>query len=333
MRHRINTALICVLFLSCTDPEYSWHVVTENYDDYVFLSAHGDITSNLYVVGGGLGATKNDVPIGGIVLHYNGETWQKLPMEFSNSLWWVWGSPDGTFFFVGENGSIYRHSNNRTIPMVSGTDLNLYGIWGTDSNNIWAVGGTDFQGNIIHYDGNTWIKQHDTNGIMFKIWGTNSNNIWAVGQDGTILYYDGIRWIKQQCDDQTVTFLGIAGSSSQDIYTVGQQSICHYDGQSWRTIDVELPLTSGITGVGANIHGQVFIVGEDGFKIERLNNQSNITWKDHTLSPPTTDLHSIWLSKNKNGLAIGGNFIAPAIPTVKRFGTIGYYGTSVLPFE
>lgn len=55
----------------------------------------------------------------------------------------------------------------------------LYGIWGADANNVWAVGQN---GAIQKWNGTTWTKQTSgTSQTLYGVWGADSQNVWAVG--------------------------------------------------------------------------------------------------------------------------------------------------------
>ena len=67
---------------------------------------------------------------------------------------------------------------------TSGSTQYLYGVWGTDANNIWAVG---LSGAIQKWDGKTWTAQSSgTSSYLHGVWGTDANNVWVVGWGGTI---------------------------------------------------------------------------------------------------------------------------------------------------
>ena len=68
---------------------------------------------------------------------------------------------------------------------VSGTMQNLYGIWGSDSTSIWAVGEG---GTILFWNGSDWSAPGIRHGKS-SLWdlGTDAHNVWAVGDAGTRL--------------------------------------------------------------------------------------------------------------------------------------------------
>lgn len=71
---------------------------------------------------------------------------------------------------------------------ASGTNTDLYSVWGVDTSNVWAVG---LNGVIRKWDGAAWTAQASTTmNNLIDIWGADIKNVWAVGYSGTILKGD-----------------------------------------------------------------------------------------------------------------------------------------------
>ncbi len=69
---------------------------------------------------------------------------------------------------------------------VGGAD-ELYGLWGSSTSNIFAVG---FTGTVLHFDGKVWSRM--TSGTTYDlhgVWGSSPSDVFAVGNGGTILRY------------------------------------------------------------------------------------------------------------------------------------------------
>ena len=66
---------------------------------------------------------------------------------------------------------------------------------------------------------------------FYAIWGSSSTDVYAVGDGGTILHYDGNTWSNMPSGTSD-TLSAVWGSSSSDVYTVGTNGIIlHYSGQ------------------------------------------------------------------------------------------------------
>ena len=71
--------------------------------------------------------------------------------------------------------------------MTGNATSELYGVWGTSSSDVFAVG---FTGTILHYDGKKWSAMtSNTTYDLLSIWGASSSDIFAVGNGGIILHY------------------------------------------------------------------------------------------------------------------------------------------------
>lgn len=119
----------------------------------------------------------------------------------------------------------------------------LYGIWGTDANNVYAVGEIHLNGKIygaLHYDGVSWIPMDSTGG--YSVWGFGPNDIWVAG--GSVFHYDGLRW--KQLDSYAIgnqrfpldtvffyntNYRGIWGANRNDVYfTSSLGRVVHWNG-------------------------------------------------------------------------------------------------------
>lgn len=69
--------------------------------------------------------------------------------------------------------------------MKGATSAWLYGIWGTDRSNIWAVGFgymQSFKGVAYQKTGtSSETLKFNRDAALQKIWGTSANDIWMVG--------------------------------------------------------------------------------------------------------------------------------------------------------
>ncbi len=128
-------------------------------------------------------------------------------------------------FTIGDNGS------------------GLYGIWGTEENNVFAVGEIHLNGNIygaLHYDGASWTPVDSIGG--YSIWGFSPNDIWVAG--GSVFHYDGLRW--KQLDSYAIgnqrfpldtvffnntNYRSIWGANRNDVYfTSSLGRVVHWNG-------------------------------------------------------------------------------------------------------
>jgi len=193
----------------------------------------------------------------GILEHWDGTRWERIDVGFTPPLWGVWGTRSGELFAVGDRGAIV-HGTGPTAPVrPSPTGTNLRGVWGSGPDDVFASGD---DGTILHWDGATW--QQMTSGVnvaLAGIWGNGPGNVFVVGDEGVIVHWNGASWSPMQSGTSWMLW-DIWGSASDDVYAVGEVgTILHWDGARWST------LPSGTTGYLSHVDGSsasdVFVAG------------------------------------------------------------------------
>ncbi|MFC1978742.1 WD40/YVTN/BNR-like repeat-containing protein [Chloroflexota bacterium] len=183
------------------------------------------------------------------------DTWSAMTSCTDVSLWGMWGSSSSDVFAVGDSGTIIHYDGSSWSSMESGTTADLRGIWGISSTNVYI---TDDTGGILHYDGSTWSGMDSgTTANLRGIWGSSSTDIFAVGSGGTVLHYNGSTW-SEMVSGTTDRFYLIWGSSSTDVFVAGSGGILHYDGSTWNDINSG---TEGLISVWGNSSTDVFTAG------------------------------------------------------------------------
>ena len=123
----------------------------------------------------------------------------------------------------------------------------LRDVWGTDENNVYAVGFIEYSYSpykytaIIHWDGEKWSSMDYLEGYLNSIYGFSKNDIWAVGywqvdytQYSLITHWDGNKWTTWKLQ-QFGRLDGVWGTSSSNIYAVGARGLMlRYDGNTWK---------------------------------------------------------------------------------------------------
>ncbi|NMC72197.1 MAG: hypothetical protein GYA57_19360 [Myxococcales bacterium] len=195
--------------------------------------------SNAYVAG-----------TGGVVLRWNGTAWSSIsPPWLTVELEAVWARTAASPVYVGgTDGTIARYnpSGGTWEDMTSGTGTleTIYGIWGADDDDVWAVGGFT-GGTVLHFDGTTWsedttVPSIDPQGYL-AVGGTASDNVFVLARNGGILHWDGRSWRPME-DVATISLVSVWGSSPQDVHAMGtatdragttSTAILRYDGTDW----------------------------------------------------------------------------------------------------
>ena len=119
-----------------------------------------DSNVNLHGIYGGAGMSLWIVGDLGTVLYHDGEIWTDRSIVAKTNLWSVWVGDDGHPIVVGSNGTALKWNpelggedtdiSEGFEEMNTGITNNLYRVFGSDVNNVWAVGN---RGTVLRYTG------------------------------------------------------------------------------------------------------------------------------------------------------------------------------------
>jgi hypothetical protein len=242
-----------------------------------------------YSLSGVWGSGPSDVwAVGaGAILHWDGGEWTTYahPLtgaDAASGLTGVWGSNVNDVWAVGWSsggsppydgvGDAILHWDGTAWALASTprTMDPLEGIWGSGSNDVWAVGGGMFQGEILHDDRVGWsVSPAPTGGgsaiYLAGVWGSGTHDVWAVGDGlwGGTLHWDGGSWAvspslraidagETHSEFNGVEFRGVWGSAADDVWVVGSLAtnptapvptplIIHWNGSVWETSPILAP--------------------------------------------------------------------------------------------
>jgi hypothetical protein len=137
---------------------------------------------------------------------------------------------------------------NTGDSLTSGVNIN--GMWGSASNNVFAVGAS---GRIMRWNGSAWNSMTSgTTQTLYGVWGTSASDVFALGANGTIRHYNGTSWSAMTSNSERNLF-GAWGSSGSDVYAVGDSTgaastILHYDGATWSAVTPGYPVYQWVDG-------------------------------------------------------------------------------------
>ena len=101
----------------------------------------------------------------------------------------VWGT-GGTAWIVGD-ASIIRCATTTTCATSAQPGAALYGVWGSSSSDIFAVGTA---GRIFHFDGTNWTPMNSaTSAKLTRVSGSGPKDVYAAG-DTAVVHFDGTSW-------------------------------------------------------------------------------------------------------------------------------------------
>jgi hypothetical protein len=219
----------------------------------------------------------------GVATTWNGTTWS-AGVEVMGSggnpvfgLSSVWGSSATDLWSVGNlnrvgPGEISRGDGS---TWATGSDLGdpLHGIFGTSTNDVWAISNTG----AWHWNGGLWSGPTLSSGMgaQYGVWASASNDVWVVGDDnnatlsGMIAHWDGSGTWKTQTLTGARQLFAVWGSASNDVWAAGLSAdqnsgiVSHYDGNSWSAA-IAVPGTSGLNAVWNSGPKDIWVAGNCG---------------------------------------------------------------------
>lgn len=296
------------------------------------LSVSGTSPADVLVVGG----DPND-GLGPLVLHYQGDHWERLATGASGDLWWVSVTPiDGDFYMAGDGGLIlqYHPGDGTFVRHESPGNEILFGIWGSSASDLWAVGGDrsdeDRGGVIWHFDGSEWSVS-DLAGVrpegvptLHKVWGRAADNIYAVGRAGVVVHFDGERWSPVPNGSVRPLFT-VHGNASLTAASGGAFSgaLVEEDGASF--VDRSPAGLMQMNGVFVPPDGRAVAVGFEGGITLRKSDGWQIA--DSGLDT-ILDFHGTWIDPQGGVWAVGGD-LADMTEGILAYGGKETIGTEV----
>jgi hypothetical protein len=308
------------------------------------LSITGTSAADVYTVG----ADAND-GTGPMVLHYNGQTWQRLTTGAMGQLWWISVTPiDGDFYMAGGQGLILRYTPSTgafQTEVTPGSIQTLFGIWGADASHIWAVGGDlsnqDTGGVVWRFDGTTWgadpafaTFRPTGSPILYKVWGRSESDLYVSGRLGLIFHFDGTQWTQVNvdtggADPQDLPLFTIHGNATQVAATGGLFNGVIYELLGTTFENRALPGTpqmNGIflrpdgTGVAVGIGAAIAFRSADGWQVQQPLNTH-------------LDLHGAWVDPDGGVWAVGGDLTTNLNEGMVVYGGTAAIGSTVLPAQ
>jgi hypothetical protein len=176
----------------------------------------------------------------------------------------------------------------------------LFGVWGIDANNVWAVGAG---GTVLKWDGKVWTPQENrSTDNLYSVWGSDANNVWAVGTGGTVLKWDGSGWLSNP-KKTSQTLRGVWGSDNKHVWAVGYGgTILNWNGEAWATQANPDPDMEDLNAIWGNNANNVWAVGGT------ILNWNGDDWK-LVPSPFVASLYGVWGSGLNKFWAVGFRFV------------------------
>lgn len=278
------------------------------------LHVIGRAEDEIYVAGG--------TPDRGILLQFDGAEWTEDDVPDGTPLLnWVALFDDGQKAAVGNEGTILWNDGSGWVAQDSSTSEDLWGIWGSSSGDVWAVGGRGRaagQATVLRYQGGSWtvpdvpeLARPAVN-AFFKVWGTGADNVYIVGQNGGCLQWDGTA-LTEFGVGTSEDLISLWGTGPDDVLLVGGRGngvLSHWNGDEWHTESISP--APGVNGVWMPSPGEFWIAGARGTL--RRGTVSASSSGERSFDVPRTrplaqpDLHAVYGVPDYGLIAVGGNF-------------------------
>lgn len=290
------------------EPAQKWQLVFHDLDP-ALMSVSGSAADDVWAVG----ADSRDGK-GALVLHYDGDHWQRMSTGVEADLWWVLVLAPDSVWMGGSNGTIVHYDGDVFTKLEAPGTATVYGIWGVADDDLWAVGGVPEEepGFAWRYDGKIWTDVSDQlpdgkNGSpIFKVWGRSADDAWLVGLDGLAVHWDGKQFEKAETGTTQRLFTVHGTESGEPSYVAvggyGESVIMEYAGTAWHNVAPKnAPAT--LYGVYMRDKNTGYAVGHEGAVLQRQDG----AWKLLRTGLELFDeLHSVWVDPDDGVWSVGG---------------------------
>lgn len=282
------------------------------------LSVHGTSERDVWMSGADDGQ-------GPLVLHWDGQDWQREMTGTRGDLWWVHATQEGPVFLGGSDATVLRHADGAFERLKTpglGKDT-VFGISGSAPDDMYMVGAAAARNGFIwHYDG-TEIRelalpddlpldaQHDAPGF-FKVWAASAREVWVVGARGVVLRGNAEEGFELVQSGKDEIFFTVAGSGKHVAIVggTGTGQVLESSGGELSHREPELiPLLQGVSVTPA---GYVWTVGAGGSIYRGKRGQYDVV--DPGLAFGAAEsLHAVWVDPQGGVWAVGGDVLTPEL--------------------
>lgn len=163
----------------------------------------------------------------GLVLHFDGETWERQSTGAPDGFSTIWASSADNAWVAGSSGLLYHYDGASWLQVESSTPYGINRMAGASPDDIWALGT-----GLLHFDGNSWTNVEDPDADVNQVWAiavAPDHELWAI-RKGTyrgatsqsLSRWNGIGWVDvETTTDATAFASSLAISESGEIWGAG----------------------------------------------------------------------------------------------------------------
>jgi hypothetical protein len=153
------------------------------------------------------------------------------PLPQGNDLYRMWGFPDGSFYAVGEAGTVLNYDGGAATLVDTPTREDLHGIWASARDDLYACG---LRGTLIHFDGSLWqVVRTPTRADLYAVWVSGLDDVFVAGNGGAVWNLEGGEWTEYTVvPGQRLNALW--GYSHDEVYVGGSRgALYRFNGNTW----------------------------------------------------------------------------------------------------
>jgi hypothetical protein len=192
------------------------------------------------------------------LFHWDGKTWMTMSKGVLPQIGTaIWGAGSADLWLGSRPGSRPSHWDGTTLALAADWDDKgeIYGLWGSGPNDVWAVGDSSEGELILHWNGLAWIQTPSPGaGQLFGVWGSRADDVWAVGESGALIHWDGRSW-SAVSGPPRVGISAIWGTSPDDVWAFGSDGVglaaLRWNGETWTNTELLDASTLGASAQNA----------------------------------------------------------------------------------
>jgi hypothetical protein len=286
--------------------------------DAALTSVHGTAPDDVWFVGA-------DDGTGPLVLHWDGNAWERRATPVHGDLWWVHAVDGGPVFMAGANANILRYEGGtfERMPTPGLGKHIVFGLWAAGSSDAYAVGSVAGRNGFIwHYDGQSWQELPLPSGLprdeyrdlpaFFKVWGASANSVWVVGGRGVVLRGNASEGFQIIASGVDTTLFTVHAAGDRVLIVGGDNQGVILEAQGNTLVDRSPASAPLLQGVFATADGFAWATGLGG-SIYRSAGKNFEPVDPGIDFRATQSLHSTWVDPAGGVWAVGGNVLSPPL--------------------
>ena len=156
----------------------------------------------------------------GLILHFDGLRWQRMPSGTKSALYSLWAWDEQRMLAPGDFGLMLRYNGKEWTEFNVGSENFLYGVWGNSLDNIYAVG---LSGTLAHFNGQRWQSMATRlREDLLAISGSAKAGVFVVGTRGCVLRLQDDQWLAEVSATEA-GLRSVCATQSSTVYAVGDR--------------------------------------------------------------------------------------------------------------